>query len=289
MKNKFYDTSSLLLLGDELFNDSDSNIIISSITLKELEHIKTSANKDLHIKYTARKLLNSFNNNLDKITCIIYKNYMDDYLTQNNLEITNDTRILATAVYFFSTHKDEEFQFITNDIALKMISTIYFPKCLIDSVYEDNKNKYKGYLETCMTDEVMADFYLHANEYGRQFKLLTNQYLIIHDKDDKVVDTLCWTGESFRPIKYKTFSSQYLGNIKPCKDDIYQAIAADSFIHNKITIIKGPAGTGKSHLSLGYLFSLLDHNKIDKIIIFCNTVATKNSAKLGLKLDKAQV
>ena len=58
-------------------------------------------------------------------------------------------------------------------------------------------------------------------------------------------------------------------------------MAADSFLHNKITIIKGPAGTGKSHLSLGYLFSLLDHNKIDKIIIFCNTVATKNSAKLG--------
>lgn len=58
-------------------------------------------------------------------------------------------------------------------------------------------------------------------------------------------------------------------------------MAADSFLHNKITIIKGPAGTGKSHLALGYLFSLLDHNKIDKIIIFCNTVATKNSARLG--------
>lgn len=58
-------------------------------------------------------------------------------------------------------------------------------------------------------------------------------------------------------------------------------MVADSFYHNKITIVKGPAGTGKSHLALGYLFSLLDHNKIDKIIIFCNTVATKNSARLG--------
>lgn len=284
MKNKFYDTSSLLLIADELFQQDeyeDSKIIISSITLKELEHIKTSANKDLHIKYAARKLLKSFNNNLSNFTCIIYKNYMDDYLTRNNLEITNDTRILATAVDFFSTHKDEEFQFITNDIALKMISTIYFPKYLIDSICEDNKDKYRGYLETSMNDEDMADFYLHADKYGQQFKLLTNQYLIIHDKDDKVVDILCWTGESFRPIKYKTFSSQYLGNIKPYKDDVYQAIAADSFIHNKITIIKGPAGAGKSHLALGYLFSLLEHHKIDKIIIFCNTVATKNSAKLG--------
>jgi predicted ribonuclease YlaK len=34
-------------------------------------------------------------------------------------------------------------------------------------------------------------------------------------------------------------------------------------------------------LSLGYLLHLLSRHKIDKIIVFCNTVATKNSAKLG--------
>ena len=46
-------------------------------------------------------------------------------------------------------------------------------------------------------------------------------------------------------------------------------------------MVKGPAGTGKTYLSLGYLMHLLDKGKIDKIIVFCNTVATKNSAKLG--------
>ncbi|MBO7080112.1 MAG: PhoH family protein [Bacilli bacterium] len=58
-------------------------------------------------------------------------------------------------------------------------------------------------------------------------------------------------------------------------------MVADSFLNNKITMIKGPAGAGKSHLSMGYLFSLLEREKIDKIIIFCNTVATKNAARLG--------
>ena len=58
-------------------------------------------------------------------------------------------------------------------------------------------------------------------------------------------------------------------------------MVSDSLINNKITLIKGPAGAGKSHLATGYLFYLLDKGKIDKIIIFCNTVATKNSAKLG--------
>jgi predicted ribonuclease YlaK len=46
-------------------------------------------------------------------------------------------------------------------------------------------------------------------------------------------------------------------------------------------MIKGPAGAGKSHLAIGYLFYLLEKGKIDKIIIFCNTIATKNAAKLG--------
>ena len=50
---------------------------------------------------------------------------------------------------------------------------------------------------------------------------------------------------------------------------------------NKITMLKGPAGSGKSYLALGYLMSQLEHGKIDKIIVFANPVATKGSARLG--------
>lgn len=49
---KFYDTCSLLLLGERLF-ETQEPFVISSITLKELEEIKTSANKDADIKYSA--------------------------------------------------------------------------------------------------------------------------------------------------------------------------------------------------------------------------------------------
>jgi len=45
--NKYFDTSSLLLLSESLFEEEyDYNIYITSITLAELEHIKTAANKD---------------------------------------------------------------------------------------------------------------------------------------------------------------------------------------------------------------------------------------------------
>jgi predicted ribonuclease YlaK len=84
-----------------------------------------------------------------------------------------------------------------------------------------------------------------------------------------------------RPVKYYTFTSRYFGDIKPKANDIYQAFAMDSLMNNQITTLKGPAGSGKTFLSLAFLFSQLEKHKIDKIVIFCNTVATKNSAKLG--------
>ena len=65
------------------------------------------------------------------------------------------------------------------------------------------------------------------------------------------------------------------------KNDVYQAFAADSLLNNQLTMLKGPAGSGKTYLSLGYLFSKLDKGCIDRIVVFCNTVATRNSAKLG--------
>lgn len=46
----FYDTSSLLILGNRLF-ESEQKILISSVTLEELENIKTSNHKDASVKF----------------------------------------------------------------------------------------------------------------------------------------------------------------------------------------------------------------------------------------------
>lgn len=51
MKYNFYDTSSLLLRADNLFNNENETIVISTITLKELEEIKTNGRKSEDIKY----------------------------------------------------------------------------------------------------------------------------------------------------------------------------------------------------------------------------------------------
>jgi len=83
-----------------------------------------------------------------------------------------------------------------------------------------------------------------------------------------------------RPLWYDDFTSDTFGRLKPKKNDPYQACLFDSLTHNQVNLITGKAGSGKSLLSLAYLFSLLDH-KIDRIVIFCNPVIVRNAAKIG--------
>ena len=276
--NKYFDTSSLLLLADSLFEtEYDFDIYITSITLSELEHIKTSINKDQSVKYASRQLLHKLDTNLNKWHCLPYTTQCAAILENFKYESTNDTKILATAYLHANAHQEDIPCFVTNDLALKMLARPMFDN--IDSIMVA-EDEYTGYKELYLNEEEMAMFYSKPGIYGRT--LLINEYVNIYSEETgERVDTLVWTGSSFRQLKYKNFYSKQLGEVKPFKNDIYQAMVSDSLMNNKITMIKGPAGAGKSHLAVGYLFYLLERGKIDKIIIFCNTVATKNSAKLG--------
>ena len=56
MKYEFYDTCSLLLKSNNIW-DTEATIVISTITLDELENIKTATNKDPDVKFAARKVV----------------------------------------------------------------------------------------------------------------------------------------------------------------------------------------------------------------------------------------
>ena len=93
--NKFYDTSSLLLMED--FTEP---IIISSITLMELEDIKSSPRKDEELRAAARHLLRLFDNNEIEHEIVIYNNKMLKPIEKTFIEINNDVKIIATALYY---------------------------------------------------------------------------------------------------------------------------------------------------------------------------------------------
>lgn len=272
MKIKFYDTSSLLKQVDSLF-ETEELIAISSITFEELENIKTAANKDADIKYSARKLLHILDNNMDKYLVQIYQDKFLKPIVRKGISINNDMKILSCAI---EMKKKYDVSFITNDLSLKHIALLFFNT--VESVAEEC-DTYCGFQDLMLTDdETIAEFYQNPNK--NTLGLMINEYAIVRDYNGEIIDRVCWDGNSYRPLKYSQFSSKWF-NVKPMKGDVYQQFVADSFMNNKITMVKGPAGSGKTLLSLGFLLDQLDHGKIDKIIIFCNTVATKDSARLG--------
>lgn len=275
---KFYDTSSLLLKVDTLFEDKQP-FAISSITLNELENIKTSSHKDADIKFAARKLLHMLDEHRGEYEIQIFRTQYLEPIEKLNLMITDDMRILSCALAYDRERHPDETVFVTNDLALKEISNLFFGDDSIESVGEDDEDDYCGYKELRLNEEEMIEFY--SNPTTNLYDLKVNEYAIIRDSNNNVVEKLCWTGSEYRRLDYMTFKSRQFGEIKPLQGDIYQALAADSLSNNKITMLKGPAGSGKTMLSLGFLLNRLERGKIDKIVIFCNTVATKNSAKLG--------
>ena len=278
---EFYDTCALLLKVDDLWENPNVQIVISSITLNELENIKSSYNKDADIKYSARKILNELDKHLFEYRTIVWNKELEDKLKESSLVDNNDSRIIISAKFVEDTmFPDDKMIFFTNDLCCKYIAHTIL-KSNIASYFPKEK-KYDGFKKVYLDEEQMSELYCNMDQ--NLYNLLVNEYLIVFDVNNpkEPVDRLCWTGTEHRHLIYDNFNSGFFGNIKPIKGDYCQALAFDSLCNNQITMIRGAAGTGKTTISLAYLLYKLERNQIDKIIIFCNTVATKGSAKLGL-------
>lgn len=273
----FFDTCSLLLAGESLF-EKEETFVISSITFKELERIKTSSNKDPDVKYSARLLLRLFEEHPEAYEVIIHKQEYEDEIINKSLEVNDDTRILSDAIWCNNNLYVDRIKFITNDLSLKHIANLFFGDGMIDSVPEDTDD-YTGYKEIIVDEAVLALFY--KNSAHNYFNLRVNEYLILKNYDGDIIDIRKWDGNDHKYLNTKPINSAWFGKVTPYNDDIYQKLLFDSLKNNKITLVKGPAGSGKTIVSLAYLMSQVENHNLDKIIVFCNTVATANSAKLG--------
>ena len=264
---KLYDTNALIDLYDKIFNEE---FYVSRISLRELENIKNSKNKDEETKYRARKLSKMFQEQ-----SYMYHTVCTEF--DNDPHLGNDDKIIK-AVKFL---QDEgiDVVFMTNDACCYNLAKAEGLKVRSTGAESDDES-YLGFRELNLTEEELSEFYSCKDAYMCKInpEILQNEYFFIKTKDE-VVDIYRRVGNEAKRVLYPVFSSEFFGDVK--SKDIYQRIAMDSMMNNQITIVRGPAGSGKSWLCMSYLFSLLEKGKIDKIIIFCNTVAVKNAAKLG--------
>ena len=271
---KFYDTSALLV--KEKFNFYEEEYVISIVTLQELENLKSSNSTDEETKHRVRKLLRFLDENLDKF--IIQPRY------EESLKV-NDEKILSGAYnYGLALNQNEksyyEYYFVTNDLAMKALAKTKWLKGVRVTVISEEikQDTYTGYKDIVMNDQEMSDFY--SNPTKNTYKLLVNEYINVYTPLGECVDNLVWTGETHRSVKFTECNSMAFGKIKP--RDIYQRLALDSFKNNAMTYVSGPPGSGKTMLALAYLFQELEKGRIDRIVVFCNPVPARNSAKLGL-------
>ena len=262
MKKHFFDTSALL----ELKSFKEETVYTSYLVIKELEMIEKK-NKDEHLRFRARKTIALLKQNFDNIV-VAQTNVADSIIKSNNIKTDADSVICATAAYF-----GEDCVFHSNDLSRRELAK----KFGVTLAEEKCEEEYKGYIEVEVDNDTLASSYMNPSE--NIFDLLINEYAIVKQQG-LVVDTFKWTGTQMVKVSYSTLNTNYFGLIKPA--DIYQQMLLDSFKSNQITLVSGKPGSGKSYLSLAYLFYLKEKGKIDKIIIFCNPVPAMGTMDIGL-------
>lgn len=238
--------------------------------MEELENIKTSSRKDEETKYKARKLLHILDENSDKYKVVITTKNIISIIDDFGLENTPDNQICACA------YSIPDILFITNDISCKTIAKWIFGLD-ISSISTIQEDLYKGYRDITLSENDMAYFYEHLNE--NVFNLLTNEYVIIRNADNEVVDKLKWDGEMYQTIRNKPFKSNMFGTLKPL-DDI-QSFAMDSINTNDITVLYGKAGSGKTTLPLNYIMQEIEKGRYKKCYMVYSYEPLKGAKTLG--------
>ena len=146
----FYDTCSLL---NELHSAFENDFFyISSVTLEELENIKTSSSKDQDIKYRARQLLHLLFENKDKYKVVIFQKEWETAISNfSYLSDNNDSKIIYSA-FITDTGISFDLVFKTDDLCCAALAKQI--GLTVETTYEQMKlDNYTGFIEKTIPNE----------------------------------------------------------------------------------------------------------------------------------------
>lgn len=271
---KFYDTNALILLQDKIFEEK---FCISSKSLEELEHIKTSANKDGDVKFAARQITRLLFTKSNDYETIFVGDDVFQIISSYQMELSPDNIICASAV--IAKEKYGDIKFVTDDVLCALTAEKIFGLNVRQASETPNEDiLYNGYVEHIFTnDEEMAYFYEHLDE--NILNLNINEYALLKSCDNVVVDKVKWDGTEYKTLVYKNFKSSMFGVVKPMDD--YQQMVFDSIANNDITVITGKAGSGKTTLPMAYAMQQLESQKFRKLVVVYSFEPLKNAKQLG--------
>lgn len=268
------DTSALL--HQKLEAD---NIAISPLTLSELEHIKTTE-KNETLRYKAREIIREIIDENKFIPVLVNNKKIDKALGKYTfLSDINDHRIILAAE-ITAKEQGQNIVFFTSDanqyvFALEMphLFAAYTP-----NIRKDN-DEWCGWGKYFPDEENMA--MLYSDPKINILKCKTNEFAEIYEGKD-LKDILFWTGNEYRPLKYKELHSDFLNQtIKPL--NLEQKMAFDLLQNPNIPVklLSGVPGSGKDYLMFLHAWDLIQRGKKDKIIFIRNLVPFKDAPEIG--------
>lgn len=143
----------------------------------------------------------------------------------------------------------------------------------------DEDKEYRGFCEVQMTDDEIAEFYEAPDT--NPLDALTNEYIIIKDSNDEIIDIVKWNGETTVHLKTPKIDSRYIGKVKA--RNTQQKLALDMLYNPDITInvLTGRFGSGKDYLMSAAAIDLIEKNKFERIIWVRNNIEVKDSKPIG--------
>lgn len=138
--------------------------------------------------------------------------------------------------------------------------------------------EYTGIKDIELNSEELAQFY--QGDYQIR-DLLENQYVFIRDGTDKIVDKFFWRNGSLERVPFVTFSSDYLGKIKPRNPEQECAFHLLKDTSIKVKLITGRFGSGKSMSMIAQANEALEKGTVDKIVYVRNNIAVRDTSELG--------
>ena len=281
MNIKHWADTSALLHQNGLINPQ-VDMAISTITVKELEHIKSNE-KDDKIKYKAREAVRSILTT-GKFEVIPMDNRKIDKMLKKYPYLSDipDHRILCAAE-LYAIEQGHTMIFLTSD-ALQYLFALQMPH--LDAVYpmgteqaEKREDDWAGWGKYYPNEQDMA--LLYADPKINTLKCKVNEFAEIYE-GTTLKDVLTWTGNEYRPLKYKEIKNDFLGQtIKPL--NIEQKMAFDLLQNPNIPVklLTGVPGSGKDFLMFLHAWDLVQKGKKDKIIFIRNLVPFKDAPEIG--------
>lgn len=262
----FYDTSAIL--NSYEFNDEDS-IVLSTVTLTEIEHIKTSRDKDELVKMNARRISRLLKADKKNVEVILPDKKVEKLIKKFGLAENNDSIIMCTALV---SNCD---LVLSDDISFLNIGNRILG-LNVEPTKHANAEKDNGYIEVAITKNELSKI---MNDYGKNhYDRKINDYVIFNVEG--VFQNYKWNGATYIKVDDRKVKSFNFGNtIAPL--DPYQACAIDSLYENDMTAISGKAGSGKSTLALYVAMNLIEKHKYNRLIIMSNPLPLRGTKEIG--------